>query len=234
MHSHETEVFRISLWTSRVWVMITKWSPTLHRWNAPSWTGRTTVQALHSAGSALKSQTLTSLAIIPDSCPVTYLEPASLWKVSVTPYLLIYFCGLWGIKSVSTSRSLHRCHCLEVLSDHQEHWPSCRGTPCCLSQLHTASVLNSRSVRTVRQHKADHSEDFSPAKYLLGINFVAILLFQQPKIIKKLKPRWKLISKDESLNFRLWLILCKISSRIATYLDNKDSVRMEKHIMNAM
>lgn len=78
-----------SLWTSRVWTMITKGSPTLDCWNASSWTGSTTVQTL---------EVRSSLAISPDSCPITYLDPAALQKVSVTPFLLIYFCGLWGIK----------------------------------------------------------------------------------------------------------------------------------------
>lgn len=211
-----------SLWTSRVRVMITKGSLTLHHWNASPWTTRTTVQALENSDPVLpgyKSWLLPSHifrtnSLLERKCE-SILSDLFLWSVR----------DQFSCKQQNLLSHIH-CHWLEVLSGHQEH---CRGTPCCHSQLHTASVLNSRSVKTVIQHKTYHSVDFSPIQYLLGINFVAIALLQQPKITKKLKPRRKLISKDKSLTFRLWLFLCKISSWIATYLDNKGSVRMEPH-----
>lgn len=219
-----------SLWTSRVWVMITKRSLTLQHWNASSWTARTTVRALENSDAVLfgyKSWLLLSHIFRTSSPLESKLEPILadlfLWSVS----------GQFHYNQQKPPAYIH-CRWLAVLSGHQEHWPSCRGTPCCHSQLHTASVLNSRSVRTGIQHKAYLSVDFSPTQYLLGISFVAIALLKQPKIIKTLNPRWKLMSKDRSLTFRLWLFLCKISSCIATYSDSKGSVRMETHIMNVM
>lgn len=165
--------------------MITKGSPTLHRWNASSWTGRTTVQALEKSDHVLpgyKSRLL-PCQIFRTSSP---LESK---RDSILADLL-----LWSVKDqVNYNQQkppwYFHCHWLEVLSGNQEPWPSCRGSPCCHSELCTASVLNSRSVRRVIEHKAYQSVDFSPAQYLLGIHFMAIALLQQPKIIKKLKPR---------------------------------------------